>query len=252
MNRFVVIVSATLRQVLGTRRVVIFGLAALVPAALLLLGARNESGEELLQIFLGTGYWLHFFLAVPITTLTLSAAALGEERRGQTLSFLVLRPIPRGAIAGAKLTAAVLGALALNVGGAAAMSVAYASLGGDWGYLVPMVAGSAVATVIYASLFVPLGYLSERSTLIGLVFVFIWEGGVAAIPSLATTSPVRLGFAAYVSLAPAGMLAAIEEEVEYVLGNITPSASAALVQAAVLLAISIAFVTWLLRTRDLV
>ena len=136
-------------------------------------------------------------------------------------------------------------------GRARACARAFGSLGGDWGYLGPMVAGSVVATAIYAGLFVPLGYLTERATIVGLLFVLVWEGAVAAIPSLAATSPVRLGYAAYVSLAPSTIMAGLGDASEYVLGDISPSAGTAVIQVAVVLAVSAAFLTWLLRTRDL-
>ena len=254
MTTAVVIVRKSVRQLLGRRRIVLFGLLALMPAGTFLAFSGDLGGSRLLDSFLGIGLFQHFLIAVPITTLILSGSALGDERRDQTLSFLVTRPIGRVTIASTKLASAALAALSLNASGALAMAAAYGLRADDWSYAIPMVVGSTIATVVYAAVFVPLGYFTERSTLIGLAYVFIWETAVAGnLAGLATTSLWRMGYAGFVGLAPAEMLAALDSElIDFVLGNLTPSASTALVQAAAFFSASAAFLTWILRRRDLV
>jgi ABC-2 type transport system permease protein len=210
----------------------------------------TQRGSALLDAFIGIGIGLHFVVAVPVTTLVLSAAVLGQERRDQTLSFLVLRPIRRSTIAGSKMAAGIVASLSLNGVGATVMGVVYGLRADDWSYLAPMVVGSAIATVIYAAIFIPLGYLTERSTIIGLAYVFIWENGIAgALDALAATSAWRLGYAAFVGLAPDEMLRLIDD---FVLGDLSAGAGIAVVRMVGFLAASAGFLTWILRRRDLV
>lgn len=249
MSGAIHIVGATMRQILGTRRILLFGALALVPSFIFFLGSDGEQGASLLQGFLDTGSF-HFLVAAPVTTLILSAAALGAERRDQTLSFVALRPISRSAIGGAKMTAAFLAAFSLNATGAAVMGAVYGVRSDDWRYFVPLLVGSAIATAIYTAFFVPLGYLTERSTLIGLAYLFVWEDGiVGAIGTLGISSPWRIGYAAFTGLAPLDMRRHLES---FVLLDLSPGLVPALVRTAVFLAISGALLTWILRRRDLV
>ena len=132
--------------------------------------------------------------------------------------------------------------------GALAMGVTYGIRASDWNYVIPMLVSAAVATIVYAAVFVPLGYLSERSTLIGLAYVFIWEGAiVSAIGSLANTSPWRIGFTAFLAVAP--------EEAQFVeadLGIVNPNLGTTLITVAVFIALSLLATSWILRKRDLV
>ena len=93
------ITSTTVKQLLGVRRMIVFGLAELAPAGVFLLMTQTLAQEAALDRFLGMVAALYFPLLVPIVTLIVAASALGDERRDGTLSFLVLRPIPRSVIA---------------------------------------------------------------------------------------------------------------------------------------------------------
>jgi ABC-2 type transport system permease protein len=250
MTAALAIVGATLRQILGRKRLLLFGALAIFPGFIFFLNSSDgESSRATLQAFVDTAN-VHFSLAVPITALILSAAALGAERRDQTLSFIVLRPIPRLTIAASKLAAAFLAAIALNAAGALVLSLLYGVRGSEFTYVLPLMVGSAVATLVYAAVFVPLGYLSERSTLIGLAYVFVWENGiVGALGVLGVTSPWRIGYSAFAGLAPAEMAPRIDD---IVMADLSMSAGTALIQTTVFVVASAALLTWILRRRDLV
>lgn len=248
MNAAAAIVRTTLRQILGTRRSLLFAALAIFPGFVFAVASSNEASVRLLRSFVDEGVNLHFSLAVPVTALILAAAALGTERRDETLSFLVLRPIPRVTIAASKLGAAFSAALILNAAGAAVLSVIYGARAGDAGLILPLVIGSGVATLVYTAIFVPLGYLSERSTLIGLAYVFIWENGiVGALNVLGATSPWRIGYVTFADLAPV----TIRLE-DFVLADLSPSWPTSLVQAVAYALGSVALLTWILKRRDLV
>jgi len=182
----------------------------------------------------------------------MASSVLGSERRDQTLSFIVLRPISRFSIAGAKLAAAFVTAFMLTGLGALALSVVAVIRIEEAGYFAPLLVGTAVATLAYAAIFMPLGYLTERATLIGLAYVFVWENGiVGALEGLAGLSPWRLGLAATVAMAPSDFELAVDEIHSFALGSLQPGAGGSVAKVLVLGAISIAVTGWILRRRDL-
>lgn len=242
------ITGATIRQVLGLRRAIIFGLAAMAPALVFLLTSQALVDEAALDRFFGMVIGLYFPLLVPIVALIISASALGDERRDGTLSFLVLRPIPRSVISGSKFLGAVLVAAGLNALGGAALAIAYAVETGSWDVVLPLVAGGIVASIVYASLFVPLGFFTDRAVLIGLAFVFIFENGiVSALSGLSTLSPWRLGLSTFAALVPDQVASQL---VDIGIANLSGLGSA-LLTTVVIAALSIAATTLVLRRRDL-
>jgi ABC-2 type transport system permease protein len=242
------ITVATVRQVLGLRRAIIFGLAAMAPALVFLLTTQALVDEAALDRFLGMVVGLYFPLLVPIVALIISASALGDERRDGTLSFLVLRPIPRSVISGSKFLGAVLVAAGLNAIGGAALGIVYAVETGSWGVVLPLVAGGVVASIVYASLFVPLGFFTDRAVLVGLAFVFIFENGVvSALSGLSSISPWRLGMSAFSGLAPAEVASQLTD---IGIANFSGLGST-LFRTVVIAALSIAATTLVLRRRDL-
>jgi ABC-2 type transport system permease protein len=242
------ITVATVRQVLGLRRAIIFGLATMAPALVFLLTTQALVDEAALDRFLGMVVGLYFPLLVPIVALIISASALGDERRDGTLSFLVLRPIPRSVISGSKFLGAVLVAAGLNTIGGAALGIVYAVETGSWDVVLPLVVGGIVASIVYASLFVPLGFFTDRAVLVGLAFVFIFENAVvSALSGLSSISPWRLGMSAFSGLAPeevASQLTDIE------IANLSALGST-MFRTVVVAALSIAATTLVLRRRDL-
>ncbi len=242
------ITGATIRQVLGLRRAIIFGLAALAPALVFLLTAQTLVDEAALDRFLGMIVSMYFPLLVPIVALIISASALGDERRDGTLSFLVLRPIPRSVIAGSKFLGAVLVASGLNAVGGLALGIVYAIETGSWGVVLPLVVGGVVASIVYAALFVPLGFFTDRAVLIGLAFVFIFEGLiVSALSGLSSLSPWRLGLSAFSDLAPNEVSSQLADFGAVDLAGI----GATMFRTAAIAVLSIAAITLILRRRDL-
>jgi len=248
MKPALAITAAAVRQILGLRRAIIFGLAALAPALVFLLTAQALADEAALDRFVAMAVRLYFPLLVPIVALIMSASALGDERRDGTLSFLVLRPIPRSVISASKYIGAVLVAGALNAFGAAALGIVYGIDTGSWGMVLPLVVGGFVASIVYAALFVPLGFFTDRAVLVGLAFVLIFENGVvSALSGLSTLSPWRLGLSAFSGLANGDVAPLLADNG---LANLS-SLGAALSWSIVFAVASVMAITLVLRRRDL-
>jgi ABC-2 type transport system permease protein len=175
------------------------------------------------------------------------AGALGDERRDGTLSFILLRPLPRTLLAAAKLLGAWLAAFAVVGTGALAMSVVLGIRFANWGTLGPLVLAVALSSLAYVSVFLALGYFTARAVLIGLVYVFIWETSMTGtIPSLASVSLMRIGLSAYTALVPVGRV-----YVDEVMGVVQPGVGGAVAKAAAAAVVAVAAVALLLRHRDI-
>jgi ABC-type transport system involved in multi-copper enzyme maturation permease subunit len=106
MTSFLAIVRVTIRQLTGRTRVLGFGLLSLLPAALVYAASRARDFDGLDTDVGGLLVAPYFAIVLPLTALIIAGAAISDERRDKTLSFLVLRPIGRLRIATAKTVAA--------------------------------------------------------------------------------------------------------------------------------------------------
>lgn len=247
MSAVPAIVVATIGQILPMRRLVGLSILAASPGVLayLVIGTSVDRFE----VFIGITVGLFFGVALPVVTLVLATSALGDERRDQTLSFIALKPIPRSMIALAKIVASLLASAAVLGGGAILLGAAYGVRSGDWDYLFPLVVAGIIGAGVYASLFTPLGHVTQRATLAGLAYVFIWEGAVAgAVSGLRGVSAWRVGFSAFAAMVP--------EEVanltaDFALGSVEPGVGGAIVKALVVIGFATLLTTVILRRRDL-
>ena len=247
MTGFLAIVRVTLRQLLGGKRLVILGLLGTIPAVVVWLATANRLSSKVLETYNESAIPTLFLIVVPITSIVLGSASLGDERRDGTLSFLVVRPIPRSAITAAKLAAAALAAVIVSALSGTLASVAVSIRASDWSTLVPTVVGLAISAGCYTAVFLVLGHLTSRAVLMGLVYLFIWETGISfAAPSLANVSLFRIGLTAYVGMLPESQSVLAEP-----LGSLAPGAGGAVAKLLVLVVLSVIAAAALLRRRDI-
>ena len=250
MSAALVIGRMTARLVVTRTRLILMGLLTLAAPGIFYLASGTQRGSALVETLAGTTV-SHLTLAVPIVTLVMAGSALGDERRDMTLSFLAVRPVSRYAIAGAKIGASIAVAFGISGAGALLLGILMGQRSGEWGYVVPLLVGTFVAVALYAALFVPLGYITERATLIGFFYVFIWEFGITSwLPGLTSSSPWRTGYAALAGLAPSAFRE--DESIEFALGDMLPGAGGSLAKMFVVIALATLFTGWILRKRDLV
>lgn len=258
MRAFAAIVKVTARQTLRPKRAVGLGLLSVSAAftyLLTALGSTASAGsaayhrQQAFDIFLGITVGTFMNIVVPVVTLIIATSVLGDERRDNTMSFLVLRPISRFTIGSAKVTAAFLESFALTGLGAAALGLAAAIRMDSFVYFVPLLVGTAVATAAYSAIFVPLGYLLKRATLIGLTYLFIWENGIGGVvPAVAGLSPWRIGVSAMAGMAPDQFFGELPQ---FATGTIAPGAGGATIKAVVLIILASGAVAAILQRRDL-
>jgi ABC-2 type transport system permease protein len=247
MNAVLAIFGVSYRQLMAGKRTYLLGALALIPAVVMYVGASTMTDTRAFEFFHEGPLGVLVFAVAPIVALVLATSALGEERRQGTMSFLVIRPIPRWAIIAAKgmatwaATSTVVGAAGL------AAAAAFGLRTGSWETVVPTLALVGINNLIYVALFMPLGFLFKRAMLFGLGYVFIWDNGIANVPGLSPLSVYRIGLSAYIGILP-GSSRLLDEPV----GNVAQGAGGALAKGLVLAVLGVLALTVVLRRRDLV
>ena len=248
MKPFLLIARLTVRQLLGGKRVWALGALAALPAVVMFFGGRDESAQGAFDFFHDAPLGTMFLLVLPIIPLILGAAALGDERRQHTLSFITLRPLPRWNIVAAKLAGAWTASFAITGSGSLLLAVALGTAGGGWAPTFPVILGAAISTLAYTALFLVLGYLFERAVIFGLGYIFLWEAVFTSTAAgLAPASLGRIGLSAYAALVD-GAPRLLEDP----LGSLAPGAGGAILKTAVVAGLVVFGLSRVFVKRDLI
>ncbi|MEZ5175737.1 MAG: ABC transporter permease [Acidimicrobiia bacterium] len=240
--------GATYRSALPLRRTVLFGVLSLFPAVLFMLVTEDRTGEAAFEALLETSTGSFFALLLPIISIVIASGALGSERRDQTLSFIVLRPIPRPAVGATKIAAAACAAMTINtIGVVGAWAIFAVRHRVDTTLLVGLLVGMAIATIAYVAVVVPIGFMTDRAVIIGLAYLLVFENGIViALSGLSPLSPWRVGLAAV-----GGIAKETQPVIGDAVGTLTMSAGGSIVTLGIYLAIGVTVTAMLLRRRDL-
>ncbi len=176
------IVRLTMRQILGQKRSILMVVFALLPVALAFLySLENDSfraqewtaEDALAGIVLG--------LVMPFTALVFGTAALGQEFEDGTAVYLLAKPIPRSTIVLSKLLVAWLATAAVVV--LSVVPTAILGLSGEPpdGIILGFVVGGILGSLAYCAAFLWLSIATSRALIVGLLYVFIWEGVVVSL-----------------------------------------------------------------------
>ena len=180
MNR--VIFEITLRQVLGRRRTIIMALVALVPVGLSLLvrwGGDGVHPDEWAAEFLYPVLIVGALL--PLAALVFGTAVLGSDFDDGTAVYLLTKPLKRREIIIPKLAVAwVVTATTMALSSVAAGVVTFATEG-DPQIAAGFTAATLVGALVYCALFLALSIITGRALIIGLAYVFVWEGVITGL-----------------------------------------------------------------------
>lgn len=164
-----------LRHQISRNRLIVMAVTfALFLVAGVLVSTNSEADTTtMVDVIAGVG----LALAVPIVSLVLASAAIGEWLDDETLVYVWLRPISRVQIALAATAACLTVALPTTVVTMTAAAAIGTSLETD------VMAGAAVSTALttlaYTALFVALGALTRWALISGFVYIFVWESIIA-------------------------------------------------------------------------
>jgi ABC-2 type transport system permease protein len=151
-------------------------IAALVPIGLALIYRAGDAGQPadwtantLIEAIIIT-------LVLPLACLMVGTSAMGTEIEDGTTVYLLSKPLPRREIIFAKAGAAILVAAGFLL--PATVLAPMISLGDTprEGLVLASFVATAFGICAYTMVFVLLSVATGRSLLIGLGYVFIWEG----------------------------------------------------------------------------
>jgi ABC-2 type transport system permease protein len=190
----------TVRQHRRGRRIWILGFLFLLPAgiAAISLHLNPETGRSTLQ------YGLIFSLIpralLPLTAVWYAAGMIHDEVEEQTLTYLLVRPLPRWLMYSCKLLATALVAILLAAAGTMlTFAVIYWTDAAFWeaeGILraLETVALSSLTMLCYCSIFAFISISFRRSLLLGAAYILVFEWIIADIPFVVRSITVMYYF----------------------------------------------------------
>jgi ABC-2 type transport system permease protein len=180
----------SLGQLLAGRRLLVVGLlvaVALVLPAVFAAGADVDPATFTLELF----RQLVLPVLLPVVALSFSTSSLGAELRDGTITNLVLKPISRPALLGAKYLAAVLATLVVLLPAEAAGHLIAAGGLGSTDLLAGIALATLVGTLAYCAVGLLLSLLIARALLVGLAYALLWEGAVVSVAPSASSLSIR-------------------------------------------------------------
>ena len=182
------VLRLSLRQLGGRVRLLFILLLAALPVgltALLILtsSGSDESNSDFIDAIIDG---LVIAGALPIVALVLATASFGNEMEDKTLSYLLLKPVPRWLIALPKTLAPMaIAGPALVVSGVASTALGASSaqfvVAGDVRAALAVGVAVLCGVVAYCAVFTWAGLITTRALAAGLIYVFIWEGFLSSI-----------------------------------------------------------------------
>jgi ABC-2 type transport system permease protein len=182
------LISITLRSLLNRRRTLFLGLLGLLLVAVAALYRLNApDATESLEVTRGLLDEFGIGVLLPLVAVIVGTAALGSEIEDGTIVYLLARPVPRWRIVIVKLLISWLLTCLLV---APAIFVAGIIGHGDAQLAFGYAAASVTGALEYCAVFVALSIVTTRALIIGLAYVVVWEGFVAAL--FAGTRPISI------------------------------------------------------------
>lgn len=159
------------QSLLGRRR---FWLLLVIPLVLVALAVTIRVLTEQ-----GTGYdgivsGIGLTLVVPLLTLLATTSVLGPEIDDGSIVYLLAKPVNRYAVGVSKYVVALLASWLFSCVPLllAGLVIDRSAAGVSLAWMV----GSMVAAACYSALFLALASFTRHAVVIGLLFVFLWEG----------------------------------------------------------------------------
>ena len=177
----------TLRQHLHGRRWIITAVLFLLPAGLAVFV--RVTAPEVPSVALEFLFAFMFIPQglLPLVALLYASGMVQDEQEEQTITYLLIRPIPKWALYGVKWLATVTTTVVLT---ALFTGLTYAAIyvGAEWGgaEAVPRAVKAAgihsLAVVAYCSLFGVMSLVTRRTLIVGILYAVIFEGLLANLP----------------------------------------------------------------------
>jgi ABC-2 type transport system permease protein len=120
-------------------------------------------------------------LVLPFTALVFGTAALGQEFEDGTAVYLLAKPIPRRTIIASKLLVAWVATSAVVLLSVIPTTLLGLSGAAEDRLTIAFSVGGVVGSLAYCAAFLWLSIATSRALIVGLLYVFIWEGVVVGL-----------------------------------------------------------------------
>jgi ABC-type transport system involved in multi-copper enzyme maturation permease subunit len=173
------VVGGPVAVALGIRAIV-----TLTPANLPMVNGASMTGTAIFGLMV----WLMYIrFIIPVLGVFYGTSLIADEVEDKTITYLVTRPIPRGAVLVGKYLAYLLCTTLLVLPSAMVAYFIVAPLsGGRVGEQFPSVLSDlgmlAIGLAAYGGVFAFVGARLKRPLVVGLIFTFGWEPGVLIFP----------------------------------------------------------------------
>lgn len=175
------LLGLALRQQLRGRRPLVLGLLFVLPTGLIVLlrAVGERVPTDMLQAVFVFGLIPH--VLAPLAALLYATGVVQDELEEQTLTYLLLRPIPRWLIYVVKILASIATTSLLASAGTALVytAIAWGAADGTEGLTTRILKTCLLLTVCqvaYASLFGLISLLTRRSVIAGIAYIVAIEG----------------------------------------------------------------------------
>ena len=177
----------TLRQHLHGRRWIVTAVLFLLPAGLaVFVRATADAVPSVALEFVFAFMFIPQGL-LPLVALLYASGMVQDEQEEQTITYLLIRPIPKWALYGVKWLATVTTTVTLT---ALFTGLTYAAIyvgteGGGTAAVSRAVKAAGIhslAVVAYCSLFGVMSLLTRRTLIVGILYAVIFEGLLANLP----------------------------------------------------------------------
>jgi ABC-2 type transport system permease protein len=177
----------TLRQQLHGKRLLILGVLYLLPIGLAVMIRAFPHPPRAHDLEFALIFTMFPHVLVPLTALLCASGIIQDEVEEQTLTYLLVRPLPRWALYVTKLLATLLITIALAVIFTIASYIAiYAGESSlDLGEALSRGLRASLlltlAMIAYCSIFSCLSFYVRRTLMIGVAYILLLEGALANI-----------------------------------------------------------------------
>jgi ABC-2 type transport system permease protein len=175
----------TIRQHLHGKKWMVLAVLFLLPAALAVFVRVTGPNVPLIRIEFSFAYMFIPQSLLPLVGLIYASGIIQDEQEEQTLTYLLIRPIPKWALYGVKLLATLTTAIVLTVlfTGVTYIAIYIGSRTTGVPERFLKTAGiHALSVTAYCSLFGLMSLLTRRTLIVGILYAAIVEGLLANLP----------------------------------------------------------------------
>jgi ABC-2 type transport system permease protein len=197
---FIALVRLSLARHLRGKRPLMLMLLFLLPAGIVVLARYQGDNASSAELEFATLYNIIPHALAPLAALIYASGMIRDESEDQTLTYLLMRPLPRWGIYLGKLAATLAIVAAMTAFSVVATLVAV-HWGGprDWWATFPVQAASvsgvlALAVTAYVSLFGLAGMFLKRVLVVGVAYLSVFEGVIANIPFVVRQATINYHF----------------------------------------------------------